>query len=336
LLEKQFKRIRTGVSTLTSQYLAVKAMPTTGNLSEEDIISGAVARYCSLDMYDAIRADRAQDKRNDKTRKRKAKVAHCKWMACWRVLRQSDNFSGAANGGDASKIDIFGDSSSDDDASASGSSRSRRKGGFQGRPIGMKDAKTQRQDDIQMDAQVKDSTEALRKLTEAQNERTALCFFDSPLMRHIPAATRYRLAITQKILERAGFASSSTIDLGGSEGTDDSIGGVRNGVAALGVGGTTATPRTAAGPAAGAPAPPAQGALAAPSGADGTSASALAAASAARSAVARVRQQQKTAAGRRSMETKRQAAVAQLVCTTATTRLLDEESDSKDDEDDAE
>jgi len=37
-----------------------------------------------------------------------------------------------------------------------------------------------------------------------------------------------------------------------------------------------------------------------------------------------------------SMETKRQAAVAQLVCTTATTRLLDEESESKDDEDDSE
>jgi len=142
-LKKQFKRIRTGVSTFTSHYLAVKAMPTAGNLSEEDIISGAVARYCSLDVYDAIRADRDQDKRNDKTRKRKAKVAHCKWVACWRVLRQSDKISGAAHGGDASTTDIFGDSSSDDDASGSGSSRSRRNGGFQGRPIGIKAAKTQ-------------------------------------------------------------------------------------------------------------------------------------------------------------------------------------------------
>ena len=114
-------------------------------------------------------------------------------------------------------------------------------------------------------------------------------FFDSPLMRHTPEAARYRLAITQKMLERAGLASSSTIDLGGSEGTCDSIGGVGNGLAGLGVGGTTETPRTAAGPAAGARAPPAPGALAAPSGADGTSASALAAASAAKSAVARVR-----------------------------------------------
>jgi len=75
-LEKQLKRIRAWLSTFTSHYLAVKAMPTTGNLSEEDIISSAVARYFSLDVYDDIRADRDQDKRNDKTRKRKGKVAH--------------------------------------------------------------------------------------------------------------------------------------------------------------------------------------------------------------------------------------------------------------------
>ena len=175
-LEKQFKRIRAGVSTFTSHYLAVKAMPTTGNLSEETIIGGAVARYFSLDVYDSIRAERDQCTRNDKTRKRKAKVAHCKWVACWRVWQQSDTFSGAANDGDASAVDIFCDSSSDDDESGrgSGSSRSRRNGDFQGRPIGIKAAKTQRQDDIQMDAQVKDSTEARRKLTDAQHERNAL------------------------------------------------------------------------------------------------------------------------------------------------------------------
>jgi len=185
-LEKQFKRIRAGVSAFTSHYLAVKAMPTTGNPSEEDIISRAVARYCSLDVYDAIREDRNQDKVNDKTRKRKAKVAHCKWVACWRVLRQSDKFSGAANGGDALGMEIMGDTSSDeeDSGSSSGSGRSRRTGGFQGRPVGIKAAKMQFQEEVQMDAQVKASTRALHKLTDAHHERTALCFFDSPLMRH--------------------------------------------------------------------------------------------------------------------------------------------------------
>jgi len=124
-LEKQFKRIRAGVSTIRSHYLGVKAMPTTGNLSEEDIISGAVARYCSLEVYDSIRYERDQCKRNDKTRKRKAEVAHCKWVASWRVWRQSKKFSGAAYGGDASTAAIFCDSSSDDDESGrrSGSSR---------------------------------------------------------------------------------------------------------------------------------------------------------------------------------------------------------------------
>jgi len=85
-LEKQFKKTRKGVSTFTSHYLSVKNMQTTGNLSEEDIISGAVARYCSLDIYEAIRNDREKDKRQGKTAKRKAKLAHCKWLACWRVL----------------------------------------------------------------------------------------------------------------------------------------------------------------------------------------------------------------------------------------------------------
>jgi len=171
---------------------------------------------------------------------------------------------------------------------------------------------------------------------DAQNERTALCVVESPLMRHTPEAARYRLPITQKMLQRARLASSSTIDFGGSEGTDDSTGGAGNGVAGLVVGGTTKTPRTAAGPAVGARAPPAPGALAAPSGADGTSSSALAAASAAKSAVARVRQQQKTSAGRRSMKTKRQAAAAQLARTPATKHLLDEESVSTDNDDDSE
>jgi len=130
--------------------------------------------------------------------------------------------------------------------------------------------------------------------------------------------------------------SSSAIDLGGSQGTDDSIAGEWKGVAGLGVGGTTGTPRTAACPAAGARAPPVPGALAAPSGAEGTSASALAAASAPKSAVARVRQKQMTAAGISSMETKRQEAADQLARTPATTGLLVEESESTDNDDDTE
>ena len=188
----------------------------------------------------------------------------------------------------------------------------------------------QRQEDVQMDAQVKASTEALHKLTDEQHERTALCFFDSPLMRHTPEAARYRLAITQKMLERAGVASSSAIDVGGGEGTDDSIGGVGDGVAGLGVDSSTG------GPAAGARAPPERGALAAPVGADGTSASALAAAAAAKAAPTHVCRQSKTGAGRRSLETKRPAAAAQLARSPNTTRNLEEEREASNDSDDFE
>jgi len=98
-LEKQFKKIRKGVSSFTSHYLAVKNMQTNGILTEEDIISGAVARYCFLDIYESVRSDREKDKRKGKTAKRKAILAHCKWVGCWRVLRTSDKFSGAQPGG---------------------------------------------------------------------------------------------------------------------------------------------------------------------------------------------------------------------------------------------
>jgi len=149
-------------------------------------------------------------------------------------------------------MDIMGDTSSDekDSGSGSGSGSSRRNGGFPGRPVGIKAATMHRQEDVQMDAQVKAGTEALQKLTAAQRERTALFFVDSPLMRQPPEAARHRLAITQKMLERAGGTSSSAKDVGGGEGTHDFIGGVGDGVAGLGVDSSTGTVRATAGPAA--------------------------------------------------------------------------------------
>jgi len=272
------------------------------------------------------------------SRTRKAKVAHCQWGECWRVLRQSDKFSGAANGGDALGMEIMGDTSPDeeDNGSGSGSGHSRHNGGFQGRPVGIKAAKIQLQEDVQMVSQAKASTEAFHKLTDAQHERNARCFFDLPLMRHIPEAARYRLTITQEMLERAGVASSSDIDLGGGEMTDDSIGDVGDGAAGLGVESSTGTVRATAGPAAGARAAPERGALVAPLGADGTSAFALGAAAAAKAAPTHVRRQAKTGAGRRSLETKRRVAAAQLARSPNTTRNLDEESKSSKYSDDSE
>jgi len=205
-LEKQFKQIRKGVSTCTSHYLAVKNMRTTGILSEEDTISGAVARYCSLVIYESIRKDREQDKRKGKAAKRKATLAHCKWVACWRVLRMSANFSGAANTTDDPSVNL--DVSSDADADrGSTSSPSMPIKGYQRRPCGIKATKLMRTEDASMEKQVKASTAAVDKLTAAQQERTALCFFDSPAMRHTPEAAKYRRAVMQKMMASAGLAA---------------------------------------------------------------------------------------------------------------------------------
>jgi len=142
-LQKQFKKIRTGVSSCTSHYLAVKNIQTTGNLTEEDIISGAVARYCSLDIYESIRSDRQKDKREGKTTKRKAKLAHCKWVACCRVLRTCHKISGAANTADEASVDLD-DSSDEDGERGSTSSPNSRKKVYQRRTGGIKAAKFMR------------------------------------------------------------------------------------------------------------------------------------------------------------------------------------------------
>jgi len=46
-----------------------------------------------------------------------------------------------------------------------------------------------------MEREVKASTAAVDKLTAAQKERTALCFFDSPAMRNTPEAAKYHRAV---------------------------------------------------------------------------------------------------------------------------------------------
>ena len=81
----------------------------------------AVARYCSLDIDGAICKDREHDKRKCKDEKRQAKLAHYKWVACWRVLRTSDTFSGASNTADDLSVDL--DDSSDEDADSGSRSR---------------------------------------------------------------------------------------------------------------------------------------------------------------------------------------------------------------------
>jgi len=65
-----------------------------------------------------------------------------------------------------------------------------------------------RSEDAGMEKQVKASTAAVDKLTAAQQEGTALCFFDSPAMRHTPEVAKYRHAVMQKMMASAGLAAA--------------------------------------------------------------------------------------------------------------------------------
>jgi len=86
-VQKQWGKVRRGVSEFGSHYVAVKRLSLTGNPSDEDLISAAVARFCALNIYEAMRKDRASGKAKGKTTKRKAKQTTCLWVPCWRVLR---------------------------------------------------------------------------------------------------------------------------------------------------------------------------------------------------------------------------------------------------------
>ena len=92
-VQKQWEKIRKGLNEFGSHYMAVKRMELTGNPSDEDMISAAMARYCGANVYEAIHKDRTADKAKGKATKRKAKQGHCPWVLCWRVLRHVDKFT---------------------------------------------------------------------------------------------------------------------------------------------------------------------------------------------------------------------------------------------------
>jgi len=127
---------------------------------------------CSLDVYDAIRTDREKEKRQDSTRTRKAKLVYGKWVACWRVLRQSDMFSGAGTLA-ISGTDV--DTTLEDKSgSGSGGGADKSDGSLRRRPGGVRAAKAACLKYMQYEQQVQSSTDALVKLTAAQHERTDL------------------------------------------------------------------------------------------------------------------------------------------------------------------
>jgi len=194
----QWDRIRRGVSALGSHCPAVKRLSLTGNPSDEDVISAAVARFCGLNIYEAMRMDRASDKAKRKTRKRNAKQTTCPWVPCWRVLCHVDKFSGAAgvaaaDGGAGGA----GSSSASAGGRASPSNTDKEENGppdagaFQSRPRGSKAAKRDMREGIRASRTLKDSSDALLALARAMTERKTVAFFNTFEMRDTPEAIAF-------------------------------------------------------------------------------------------------------------------------------------------------
>jgi len=200
-----------------SHFLAVKRLSLTGNPSDEDLISAAVARFCGLIIYEAMRKDRASDKAKGKTTKQKAKQTTCPWVPCWRVLRHVDNFRGAAGaaaadggaGGAGSSIASAGGraSPSDADEEENGPAAA---GAFQSRPRGSKAAKREMSEDVRASRTLKDSSDVLVALARATTERTTVALFNTAEMRDTPEAIVFREMHAPKLMAAAGMDLSSS------------------------------------------------------------------------------------------------------------------------------
>jgi len=216
-VQRQWDKIRRGVSEFCSHYLAVKRLSLTDNPSDKDLISAAVARFCGLNTYESMRKDRTSDKAKGKTTKRKVKQTTCPWVSCWRVLCHVDKFSGAAG---AAAADGGAGGAGSSSASAGGRAFPRdtdeeengppAAGAFQSRPGGSKAAKREMSEDIRTSRTLKDSSDALLALTRATTERTTVALFNTAEMRDTPEAIAFRKMHARKLMAAAGMDLSSS------------------------------------------------------------------------------------------------------------------------------
>jgi len=216
-VQKQWDKIRRGVNEFGSHYLAVKRLSLRGNPSDEDLISAAEACFCGLNIYEAMRKDRASDKAKGKTTKRKAKQATCPWVSCWRVLRHVDRLSGAAGaaaadegagGADSSRASAGGRASpSETDERENGPPAA---GAFHARPCGSKAAKREMSEDIRASRMLRDSSDALLALARATKERKTVAFFNTAEMRDTPETIAFRQIHARKLMAAAGIDLSSS------------------------------------------------------------------------------------------------------------------------------
>jgi len=216
-VQKQWDKIRRGVSEDGSHYLAVKWLSLTSNPSDEDLISPAVARFCGLNIYEAMRKDRPSEKAKGKTTKRKAKQTTCPWVPCWRVLRPVEKFRGAAGaaaadggaGGAGSSIASAGGRASPSDSDEE-ENRPPAEGASQSRPRGSKAAKREMSEYIRASRTLKDSSDALLALARATTEQTTVAFFNNAEIGDTPEAIAFRKMHARKLMAASGMDLSSS------------------------------------------------------------------------------------------------------------------------------
>jgi len=216
-VQKQWDKTWKGVREFGSHYLAFKRMSLTGIPSDEDLISAAVARCCGLNVYDAMRKDRASDNAKGRTAKRKAKQITFPWVPRSRVLRQVDNCSGAAG---AAGADGGAGGAGSFSASAGGSESPRdtedeqnglvAAGVFQARPRGTKAEEREMNNDIRTSRTLKNSSDALSALAWARTERTTVALFNTAEMRDAASEMFFRKMHARELMAAAGIDVSSS------------------------------------------------------------------------------------------------------------------------------
>lgn len=214
-------------------YDRVQNMNLTGNVTEEDLISPAIGLYCSMNVYEAIRQDRAADKTKGKRRKRAAKEAVCEYDPCWRVLRDTDKYSGPAATAAMAAANEAGKAAAASASGSGGGSRGGPAGGsaaasevendaedrsimdgdsddnehgqrspYQARRPGNKTARQERQVEITTVRALKDGNDAMKEFANAVRDRSDMALLSTAEMRHTAEAALLRHAQARSILRR--------------------------------------------------------------------------------------------------------------------------------------
>lgn len=204
-LESRWPAIAQGVHRFKDAYRRVTKANLTGNLDENDLISAATAMVCGMDVYEGVRADRVKDVKDGRGRKRKPKEGRCDFVACWKVLRSLDKFSGAAAASHARREGVPGAAAAktvprtkreDDELDGNTDDTDAYDGAYSAPPLGRKARKLQRLEEAldKKAARKADiiSARAIAALADSSQTRTAIAFYFNDEMRDSRATRLFK------------------------------------------------------------------------------------------------------------------------------------------------